>query len=143
MKKSLQQKQEEFLIDALEYYTADTQRRCANILGNCQYSPFNANKEGISEGCLIGRKIYKDLQLRLDSMDKCSVEHDNIFDMLPKKLKDLEKEFLYRCQLFHDNYTYWGNDGLTSAGIIRLENIITFFNLDKQKFTKWLIENEH
>ena len=56
-----------FLLDALEYYTTNPNRRCTSKLGRCMYNPKTANKK-ISEGCLIGRHLTTEQQDKGDDI---------------------------------------------------------------------------
>src|SRR4051812_25883876 len=59
--------QKEFLLDTLEYYTTDVNRRCVSTHDACFYSAINAGKEGISDGCAIGRHLpSEEVKLQLD-----------------------------------------------------------------------------
>lgn len=101
---------EDFLIDMLVYYLSDMKNRiCVHEFEQkgC-YSPITAEKP-LSEGCAIGRKLSKKLQLELDNIDDfgISVHSDLVFLKLPKKLQKLGKDFLLSCQNLHDNGFYF------------------------------------
>ena len=135
MKKSLQQRQEEFLSGLLKYYTKDVKRRCTNG-GTCFYSPVNA-KNTKSQGCAIGRWLKPELQIELDKKPQSTVEY--VFDLLPTNLRNLTQSFLKECQLFHDNNTHWIETGLSPEGKRRLNIIVEDYELNEEKFTKWLL----
>lgn len=139
--------QEEFLLNTLEYYCADTSRRCISKDGGCLYSPKEAITTG--NGCAIGRHLADNLKENLDtaSVHGTPIRINQLFDeyrleellaQFPKELKDLKVDFLSSVQSFHDNFDYWCYSGLTEEGKTRLENMIARFNLNKEKFQKYL-----
>jgi len=132
---------EAFLLDALDYYTTDTNRLCVNK-GLCKYSPVNATKEGISEGCMIGRHMTPENQMMADAINPYGADVSlilkNYSDLLPDWLKLFESEFIRDCQKLHDNYDNWDYTGLTICGYNRLRDIINAYSLDKAQFEKYL-----
>ena len=127
--------QTEFLLDMLEYYTQDTNRRCVKSNGRCTYNPINADKQGISEGCAIGRWMTPEHQNRGD-LNFC------IAADLPKEtisnLLHLDVIFLTACQSLHDHREYWGDNELSFSGTQKLKNLIVTYNLDEKVFAKYL-----
>lgn len=138
--------QEEFLLDTLEYYTTDTSRRCVNTEGKCYYSPKNASTTG--NGCAIGRHVPDQLKENMDmaSNDKPVTVHSlftdgqfsHLFDEFPAELKALGEPFLFRIQSLHDDPDDWSKAGLTDEGKISLHNIIVAFDMDENKFAKYI-----
>jgi hypothetical protein len=130
--------QTEFLLDELEYYTTDTNRRCVDG-GACTYSPAKVSKVGISQGCAIGRHLTPELQEELDERGGYSgVSNPDIFPRLPDNLKELGQNFLYNCQSLHDCDDYWEENSLNEAGKEAVNHIITTHNLDESLFKKYL-----
>lgn len=105
----------EFLEDTVAYYSEDVNRRCRGAV-NCYYSPKNADKIGISEGCAIGRHLKDSLKEKLDDTEESGVNTTVIFNKLPKKLRQLGQDFLTDIQILHDLQVYWNSKGLTKAG---------------------------
>lgn len=61
----------EFLEDTVKYYSENTNRRCVNnVIVGCYYSPENAGKIGISDGCAIGRHLKDSLKEKLDEAEE-------------------------------------------------------------------------
>lgn len=132
---------EAFLLDALEYYTTDTNRRCNGVGSGCYYSPIKAMKDGVSEGCLIGRHLTPENQRIADAtLDSFGIETviDTTPEIIPEWMKDLGTNFLGRCQSFHDQSYNWGINSISDTGATTLESIILQFNLDKSQFQKYL-----
>lgn len=126
--------------DALEYYTADPYKRCVNNT-SCSYSPKRASKEGISEGCLIGRHLDSETQekaddVKYDSDIRSILEYNP--DFIPLWMQDLGKIFLCDCQTFHDADKNWHPFGLSNTGKEALKRIIEYHSLDKSQFEKYL-----
>lgn len=132
--------QEQFLLDTVEYYSTDTNRRCVSSNnGGCKYSPVNAHKEGISEGCAIGRHLSPELQLKLDNrVGGTSVAYDGIFEQLPEWMKELTQDFLRKIQSLHDSDEYWNEKGLSLNGKEKLKEIIIRFSLKEELFEKYI-----
>lgn len=119
MKKTIKEKQLEFLQGTVDYYSVNPlERRCIDN-GACMYSPKSVKKEGKSEGCAIGRHLDSRLAWELDeenSNTDCSVNEEHIFERLPKELQELGKDFLFDVQSFHDIDINWNKHGLSSTG---------------------------
>lgn len=116
----LQEKQLAFLDETVEYYSADTNRRCVN--GNmCYYSPKTARKESVSEGCAVGRHLPADFANYLDGRATIISVHGifgnpGLYAKLPDELKELGKDFLGGVQRLHDVSENWNANGLTKQG---------------------------
>ena len=141
MKKSLHQRREEFLSGTLKYYTKDINRRCVSENETCFYSPLSADKVGQTDGCAIGRWLKPELQLRLDNCTKNIVSVDDIFNQLPTVLKNLGQNFLSSCQGLHDSSANWEKKGLSVEGRYTVSEIIKIYDLNPDKFSKWLTKN--
>ena len=129
-KARLKQLREEFLTDTLQYYTTDPKRRCIDVArGQCFYSPENAGKVGISEGCAIGRHITNSLALILDGSMTTAVSSEVVFEQLPLKLRKLQKFFLSDVQSLHDRKENWSKNGLTRAGKRNVKTICKNYGL--------------
>lgn len=138
--------QEEFLIDTLEYYSVDPTRRCATIDGKCYYSPKNTITTG--DGCAIGRHLPDMLKESLDVASHgnpitvyslfTNVDHSHFLKDVPDILKSLDVEFLFRIQVLHDYNSNWHTEGLTNTGKEELRRTIIEFNLDENKFQKYI-----
>src|SRR5688500_14111230 len=105
---------EDFLLDMLEYYVGHPDRRCVSSGGGCFYSPINAGKQGISEGCAFGRHLEPELQLELDgsgTVSSIALRSDK-WILVPQWLKNLEVGFLYRIQTLHDDGNNWTIKGV-------------------------------
>lgn len=123
---NLQQKQLEFLNDTIKYYSVNPQqRRC--ISGNaCKYSPASLSIT-TSEGCAIGRKLPKELAIKLDKEYSSGVSL--IFNILPKDMQELGKMFLVSVQNLHDDSDYWTKNGLSKLGLDHVEKIKRIYKL--------------
>jgi len=137
---TLQEKQEGFLLDALEYYCQDPEkRRCTMITGECFYAPISSH----TEGCMIGRKLPLGIATTLDSLagtfSSTGISNSYVFELIPEELKELTVDFLNICQQLHDGGFHWNLEGLTDLGkqMLKLE-IINRFNLNESKFEKYL-----
>ncbi len=131
------------LAENLAYYVEDPIRRC-NTGTKCCYSPKNANKENLSEGCFIGRFLLPKQQEKLDQyelswsdtlIDKYSRENKG-FNDLPQTLLenvDLFKQF----QAIHDVPDTINNPIYLKR---KLNDILLKFSiLDEQDFKQFLV----
>jgi hypothetical protein len=144
MEAHLTENHEEFLLDTLEYYSADVNRRCtdsANLFSGCKYSPFNVGKVGVSEGCAIGRHMTPKNQKLADGCKNANIGY--IFKtnpkLIPSKLRSLGVEFLTRVQRLHDSDENWCKDGISRKGAIYVKSMVNEFNLSPDKFRKYLV----
>lgn len=131
---TLQNKQLALLNETVAYYSEDTNRRCSNNERFCAYDPATVGKEGISEGCAVGRLLSPQLKKELDKkyppISKPSGVH-SIFEELPKSIQYYGKEFLTQLQSLHDQSFYWDHNALSVAGKREIENIKKCFGLTK------------
>ena len=120
---------EEFLIDTIQYYSANPlERRCVDDYMLCTYTP---NKP-TTQGCAIGRFMTPEQQSLADKIIFLN-EFFNNDNIMPAILKPLGLTFLHNVQRLHDKYEYWNNYGLTESGIREVNKIITTDNLDMPK----------
>ena len=113
--KTLAERREEFLMDTVNYYSANpAERRCINEDGSCCYAPVGDSK---SEGCAIGRHLPRALAKKLDANYMGTVWRINTWNMLPRELQSLGQEFLRDIQNLHDNALSWYDQNL--AGCIK------------------------
>lgn len=110
------------LEETIKTYNSDN-RSVINGCGRevCCYSPSEK-----SPGCAIGRKISKKLAKKLDKFmneGTGSVKNDEIYNLLPKKLRCLGRVFLNDIQRLHDRSVNWNQSGLTEDGKLMAENI--------------------
>lgn len=135
---------ESFLLDTLEYYSMDVKRRCTNGLF-CRYSPISIGKTyKESAGCGIGRKLKRSVAEELDKCGACSIreviiDYPILFELSPKWMQKMEKEFLTAIQTLHDRYQNWNKRrGLSKIGRKFVREIIGEFNLNKELFKKYI-----
>ncbi len=121
---------EQMLVETVVYYATDTSRRNVDLNDTCKYYPLHNN----TEGCAIGRYLLAELAIKLDKTDLSGVYYK--FSELPEELQLLGKDFLSFIQRLHDFTMAWDSEGLTESGIIRINNIVKAFNLDKSKLTE-------
>lgn len=142
---NVKQFKEEFLLDMLEYYTTDTERRCVMSYENksffCKYSPKSLGISNKSEGCAIGRKLSPELALELDNKyggDEIKEIYEKFSGELPEWINEKTLDFLSSCQVFHDSDSYWTESGLSETGVIKLGEILHVENLSTKPFLKYL-----
>lgn len=133
---------EAFLLDALEYYTTDTNRRCTmeGVHCACYYSPSKVDKQGISEGCLIGRHLTDENKIKADNCSETSISTviNERPELIPKWMKNLNVSFLATCQNLHDINSCWVKNALSDKGKQDLLHIIQIYDFDKSQFQKYL-----
>lgn len=130
---TLQNKQLALLNETVAYYSEDTNRRCSKDK-LCAYDPATAGKEGISEGCAIGRLLSPQLKKELDKKYTSASKPSgvpSIFEELPKSIQYYGKEFLTRLQSLHDQSIYWDHNALSVAGKREIESFKKCFGLTK------------
>lgn len=77
--------------------------------------------------CAIGIELNKPLARRLDMIEPNGVINDEVFKLLPKRLKKMGKDFLSEVQVLHDNRQYWTEEGLSRQGEFRVSEIRSKF----------------
>ncbi len=133
---------EDFVLDTVRYYSEDTNRRC--VVASCYYDPAKADKEGISEGCAIGRHMTETQKATADEKKARRNGYDaNTVDNLkpeyiPESLQQFDIKLLRRVQLLHDGAENWNDFGLTYVGKSALRGIIDEFKLDPTPFEAYL-----
>lgn len=135
---------EQFLQDTIDYYSVDPEnRRCINGT-TCAYSPANANKEGKSEGCAIGRHLSPEVQTKFDKGINCTPLNLTIFaimnnqearKLLPEWMQKMDASFLSDVQCLHDINTYWDSNALSNKGKERVNTIIAEHKLSTELFS--------
>ena len=118
MKKTIEQRRLEFLDETVAYYSEDVNRRATNVGGSCFYLTEDGRK------CAIGRYIPP--KKYSSDFEGRSVKGD-IFNCLPKKIKELGEVFLIKVQTFHDGDENWDENGLTMFGKEDYKNIVKEF----------------
>jgi hypothetical protein len=107
----IQQKQLKILEDTFSYYTENVSRRTFSIDKNgwetCLYFDSNTNNM-----CAIGRYLG---DMYIPEMENKAVEE--IFNILPDELQSLGSRFLRSIQTFHDEDSYWCDNGITNTGL--------------------------
>lgn len=122
---------EEFLLDTLEYYTADTTRRAVSETGFCRLKTIDGRK------CALGRFIPDEIYD--EAFEKFTVGDLIEGRILNDEIIDLDKQFLIKVQGLHDLYGNWYTEkGITELGKYKLDEIIEGFHLDKSQFEKYL-----
>lgn len=116
--KSLEQRRLDFLEEMVSFYGEDTSRRSIHRNGDCLYwDKATGNK------CSIGRYIpeYK----YNGEIENEPVKDACVFELLPKEIQELGKNFLTEIQRFHDDELgiRWNDKGLTESGKYRIEII--------------------
>jgi hypothetical protein len=142
--KTLQQRQEAFLLDGVTYYSADpVNRRCATK-EQCFYTGKEAGKPQ-SEGCMIGRALPAKVAAALDEAYPFGNGIADIIEQgevaIPNKILALKIPFLDKAQKLHDCDGNWDKEGLTNIGKKYLAFIIKAHGLNSDLFTKYL-DNE-
>lgn len=123
---------EELLLSVINHY--NSHNRAVKESGQCAY------RVG-SKGCAIGRQISDKLAEKLDSYCNSEVHYPEIFEMLPKRLRDMGQDFLRDIQLLHDYNNNWNSKGLSELGIRRKNKIIINYNLNISKYKNELQNN--
>ena len=118
----------ELLEDTIKYYSENTERRCSSEDG-CYYSPITIGKEGISDGCAIGRHLDKEFALQIDKDDELNIKSlmKSKFigneDKFPDWMIKMKLDFLVSLQNLHDDNLYWDKNGLTQEGFEYVKEI--------------------
>ena len=112
-----------FLNETAAHFNLNNRSTTSNE--GCSYLP----KEGVSEGCAIGRKIAdKKLCAELDEFGYIGSTADEtssarVFNKLPQELQDLGQDFLNVVQQLHDSEYNWTETGLSPVGVEKVETI--------------------
>jgi hypothetical protein len=138
--------QEQLLKDTINYYSANpAKRRCiSNRSSTCYYSPEKAKKP-LREGCAIGRHLAPKTKIAFDALASSMFAISAISAimevgankaMMPDWMQKMNPEFLRRVQGLHDWSEYWDVQGLTRDGKERVNDIINYFRLSMDRYTK-------
>jgi len=102
---------------------------------------FNSTNRGVNtgdrytcsyyDGCAIGRHLPKELCLRLDNFEDTAIDNEGVFDLLPQELQALGISFLSRVQKLHDEVDNWDENGLTTQGLEKANEIKKYFGLEE------------
>lgn len=142
----------EYLLDTLEYYSVDPEKRRSFILiepgrQSCKYAPVKET----SEGCAIGRKLIGTTEQK-QAWDKSYASYmgivgtylgpiNDVVDIRPEWMKDMSMNFLQELQRFHDNKSNWADVGLTREGKYNLKSILEEYAIPVYPFEKYLSNN--
>lgn len=118
MRKTIEQKRLEFLEDTIAYYSEDVNRRAVNNM-RCSYKTEDGKK------CAIGRYISEKKYNSI--IEGHGVGSSVVYKLLPKKILDLDIDFLDDIQDLHDQNYHWDKNGLTEKGIDFKNKIIEKF----------------
>lgn len=100
------------------------------LTSECLYHPdlsVTPKSIGCAIGMYIGWKTAKE-------MDYYGFIDDVPLDMLPEWMRDLNRDFLKKCQSLHDNGFNWDDDGLSENGKDKVMNMCKDFELEEIKF---------
>jgi hypothetical protein len=115
--------QEELLQNTINHFNINNR---SVVDGSCEYRDDKGN------ACAIGREIPDKLAYSKNGKNFSVLK---FFDELPKRLKNMNGNFLCRIQSLHDREVNWNEKGLTTTGKCFVEEIIINFKLDSSKIT--------
>lgn len=115
MKKTIEQKRLDFLNETVSYYSEDISRRSISNSFSCEYLTDDGKM------CAIGRHIPKNKYNK--SIENLTVNSDEVFSLLPKRIKNLGQFFLCHIQTLHDSDECWDENGITETGYEKINNI--------------------
>lgn len=113
------------LEDTILYYSKKVSRRCTTKTDGIKKCKYSGKTLGIkTKGCAIGRLLKSKLRdfLDIEYKDKSSTVSD-VFEDLPKSIKEYGESFLTMLQDLHDDDKNWSNEGLTGTGLKRYREI--------------------
>lgn len=113
--KTLQQKQFDFLNDTINHFNSNN-RGIDQYTKQCSYK----------NGCAIGRHLSKKL---VKTIKNYVVDDNEVYNKLPRKLKELTKEFLMDVQNLHDTEENWNEKGLSQRGKDKVNVIKAIYKL--------------
>lgn len=118
---------EELLENTINFY--NTSNRAID-----NYECVYRSKDG--KACAIGREISDKTASNIifASGNYLGVSSDLVYDMLPKRLRNLSKSYLIDIQKLHDNHTNWSEEGLSTIGIICVERIMKKYDISEVKY---------
>ena len=131
----------DFLLDALEYYCEDPNRRSIDAGQKCCYPPAHKN----TEGCAIGRHLSEGDAIYLEDcyvgtiIDIFNKMKEGIIEnVLPEWMSKMNVVFLQSVQNLHDKQQYWDLKSLSLEGKTHHNDIIRNNDLDKELFKQFL-----
>ncbi len=117
---TIKERQLKVLNETISFYNSDNIAMGGDK--SCMYITPNGKK------CAIGRLISDDLASSLEEVHSNKTLID-IFELLPKEIQELDKEFLSDLQMLHDYPSNWDKNGLTFEGKIEVNNFMLKFGL--------------
>lgn len=123
---------EQILIEGLKPYLEDPSRRSL-MDGDCAFNGSNQTH------CFVGQFMPDRLKKLGEDM---SGNYEDVYDLIERYKHDLldhpvinykNLEFLANCQVLHDGYKHWTNEGISEDGIKYLEKIIYKFELNREQ----------
>lgn len=128
---NITERQRAFLNDTINFFNSNNRATTPRNFGleKCIYSPLGNNC-----GCAIGRHLPKELAMQLDELSESDIstifnKHSMLYAQLPTWMKDMQIEFISYVQSLHDNYNFWGENGLSDSGRRMVDRINSNFNL--------------
>jgi len=129
---TLQKKQLALLNETVAYYSEDVNRRCKNVTKGCAYDPATVGKEGISEGCAVGRLLSPRMKKQFDEKlvsNGIGMSVSTAWNRLPKRIQVYGEGFLSALQCLHDADVFWIITGFHEAREKEVEHIKNAFGL--------------
>lgn len=121
--KDIKERQLTFLKDTAAHYNLSNRGVRESVKGAGSICTYVA-------GCAIGRHIT-DMKKRedFDASHRSAVGEKEIFNRLPKWMKEMGDDFLGDVQALHDEESNWDGDGINEKGKNAVENIEFHFEL--------------
>lgn len=123
---------EQILIEGLKPYLEDPSRRSV-IDGDCVFNGSNGTH------CFVGQFMPDKLKKLGESMAHNDSDVQGLLIYYEDELlnhpviNDENLEFLEKCQILHDGYNHWTNEGISEKGMEYLEKIIYKFELNREQ----------
>lgn len=123
MEQTISNTRQELLENTINYF--NSKNRAVDGDGACNYYMIDGRR------CAIGKELTEELARELDGnyADSGVIEYE-IFERLPKRLKDMGEVFLSKIQHLHDTSIFWNKTGLTNEGKEHVRIIKQEYNLN-------------
>lgn len=125
MRTTLSKTRQELLNSTVQHFNCNNRAVNGSV---CSY----LTKEG--KRCAIGRELTKKKAQLLDSRASTGsgtgVTAEGVFELLPKRLRDMGKHFLSDIQSLHDDRSNWNETGLSYEGKGTVRSICETYDLE-------------
>jgi hypothetical protein len=115
--KNMQKKTaKEVVLETIEYYENNPERRAVNKTGLCMYHDKDTDNMCAVGRCMIDPKQNYDCGVVGLHKNNIEIEEENVFKEMKEEYSNIAINVWQHLQSFHDLPSYWNENGLTQTG---------------------------